>query len=204
MLPRVCLFSTLLLTLLAIGCESRTPTSKGCTPGATVACACQDGRNGAQTCVDDGSRFGTCRCSDPVAQQDAYADTSADVQTAPAAIDADALDVPVSFQDTPTGSPDAGQSGDQGEGAHADAGTSVTDVLDAASSTSDLFDVIHCPEPRCEAEGLIGCSPTDTAQRVCRADPVTGCLRWTMDMRCTDNNPCTEDECVVGVFRPAF
>ena len=34
-----------------------------CVAGATVACTCDDGLAGAQTCVDDGSGFGQCECA---------------------------------------------------------------------------------------------------------------------------------------------
>ena len=35
-----------------------------CTPGATMACACDGGASGTQTCVADGSASGPCVCSD--------------------------------------------------------------------------------------------------------------------------------------------
>ena len=34
-----------------------------CAPGAAIACACSDGKTGAQTCDSSGSRYGACDCS---------------------------------------------------------------------------------------------------------------------------------------------
>lgn len=57
---------TSLLTLgllLALGCAG---ASTRCTTGASVPCACTDGRSGAQVCGSDGA-FNTCVCKDATA-----------------------------------------------------------------------------------------------------------------------------------------
>jgi hypothetical protein len=36
-----------------------------CVPGRTLTCACPGGGTGAQTCSDDGQRFGICNCLPP-------------------------------------------------------------------------------------------------------------------------------------------
>jgi len=45
------------LALMLLGCNG----GSSCTPGASVACACSDGGQGAQTCRPDGT-FGDCQC----------------------------------------------------------------------------------------------------------------------------------------------
>lgn len=35
-----------------------------CTPGQPLACACADGADGVQTCLEDGSAYGPCACND--------------------------------------------------------------------------------------------------------------------------------------------
>ena len=57
----------LALSLVAgLGCgsdrRSSAPARNGCVVGATAACACTDGRMGAQVCQSD-RRFGPCACS---------------------------------------------------------------------------------------------------------------------------------------------
>ena len=34
-----------------------------CTPNASKDCTCTDGRNGAQTCLEDGSAYSACECT---------------------------------------------------------------------------------------------------------------------------------------------
>ncbi len=58
--------AALVLTLLAAGCS--TPDEGGdaqrvCAPGASQACACNDGRAGAQVCDEAGARFDACECA---------------------------------------------------------------------------------------------------------------------------------------------
>ena len=36
-----------------------------CVPGQSVACACTDGRSGAQLCATDGRAYGPCQCTQP-------------------------------------------------------------------------------------------------------------------------------------------
>jgi hypothetical protein len=50
--------------LALAGCE----TKSGCTPGASVACACVDGTIGAQSCRPDGT-FDVCVCAMPINNQ---------------------------------------------------------------------------------------------------------------------------------------
>lgn len=109
-----------LLGALLAGCES---DAGGCTPGASVACACEDGRTGAQRCGDD-RRLGECRCLDrdgaapdgiavdvaadarPV--EDAALDAATDATTPDAAMDATTTDAATdattvdAVTDTPT------------------------------------------------------------------------------------------------------
>ena len=61
--------STVALVFLSVfevigvfGCSRSTPSAT-CVPGATEECACIGGRNGAQTCLHDGT-FGPCQCED--------------------------------------------------------------------------------------------------------------------------------------------
>ena len=42
---------------LVVGCSE-----KICEPGKSESCACTDGGDGAQVCLDDGSGWGTCEC----------------------------------------------------------------------------------------------------------------------------------------------
>lgn len=44
------------------GTQNSGGNSNGCMPGASQACACVDGRMGAQVCSDDG-KLGECKCS---------------------------------------------------------------------------------------------------------------------------------------------
>ncbi len=46
------------LTALAIGCGAG---GQRCTPGQSIACACSDGRSGAQVCEGDGT-YAACEC----------------------------------------------------------------------------------------------------------------------------------------------
>ena len=48
--------------LALVGCAS--DPLPLCTPGQTSVCACPDGGSGAQICLSDGSRFGTCLCDE--------------------------------------------------------------------------------------------------------------------------------------------
>ncbi|MFW6031068.1 MAG: hypothetical protein ACOC9T_00635 [Myxococcota bacterium] len=48
------------LGLLGLGCEEE--GGERCTPGESVACACPEGKDGAQVCQEDGT-FGACECS---------------------------------------------------------------------------------------------------------------------------------------------
>jgi hypothetical protein len=41
------------------------PPAHACIPGESVACACSDGRMGAQVCMADGSGYEACVCSQP-------------------------------------------------------------------------------------------------------------------------------------------
>jgi hypothetical protein len=46
-------------------CGGEAPPEPLCTPGASVACTCADGRSGAQTCNAEGTGLGLCRCAEP-------------------------------------------------------------------------------------------------------------------------------------------
>jgi len=41
-------------------------TDTACDPGKSQGCSGSDGRNGSQTCSDDGDKFGTCECTGTV------------------------------------------------------------------------------------------------------------------------------------------
>jgi hypothetical protein len=41
------------------------PAPPVCTPGASLACTCVDGRAGAQVCSADGAALGACVCAAP-------------------------------------------------------------------------------------------------------------------------------------------
>ena len=78
------------LIALCVACSSSAPTSPtGCLAGASLPCACTDGRAGAQVCGDDG-RLGACVC------------TSDDASVADVAMP----DVPVAMPDVPVATPD--------------------------------------------------------------------------------------------------
>ena len=51
-----------LLTCMALAGCSKAP-AKNCTPGASTACACADGKAGAQLCSADGSQLAPCGCA---------------------------------------------------------------------------------------------------------------------------------------------
>ena len=55
---------------LLVSCSSNDDPARACVPGATQACVCTDGRNGAQTCNGGGGGFDACVCT-----ADAGADT---------------------------------------------------------------------------------------------------------------------------------
>lgn len=94
--------SLLLASLAAMGlaCTSAPTTSpQGCLPGASLACACTDGRTGAQVCGDDG-RLSPCVCTGGDASTTLPDATSSDV---PVSVDAPlGVDVPAS-PDAPVG-----------------------------------------------------------------------------------------------------
>lgn len=50
----------------AHGCAKSGSAQEGvlCTPGEQVACACPGDKKGVQICLDDGSGYGSCECSD--------------------------------------------------------------------------------------------------------------------------------------------
>lgn len=55
------------LLLLAPACDSAGETETanmmaGCVPGESIACACENGLDGAQACADDGLSFAECIC----------------------------------------------------------------------------------------------------------------------------------------------
>ena len=54
---RLVLVPTVLISLLLAGCPE-----KECAPGATQACVCAGGADGAQICADDGMSWGPCDC----------------------------------------------------------------------------------------------------------------------------------------------
>ncbi|MFO0649019.1 MAG: glycoside hydrolase family 6 protein [Polyangiales bacterium] len=100
--------SLLLASLAAMGlaCTSAPSTApQGCLPGASLACACTDGRTGAQVCGDDG-RLSPCVCTGGDASMTLPDATPSDVPPsvdAPQSIDAPpSVDAPVS-PDAPVG-----------------------------------------------------------------------------------------------------
>ena len=56
----ICSILPLFLLLLESGCSEK---GTACTPGATQQCFCTSGKKGAQTCDDNGSKWGKCTCS---------------------------------------------------------------------------------------------------------------------------------------------
>lgn len=50
------------LVVVACGADE----TRACTPGVTRSCACIDGRAGVQSCIGDGSGFGSCECAAPM------------------------------------------------------------------------------------------------------------------------------------------
>lgn len=69
MSPRNCLTFALVLALAACAPQLE-DDSKGngqstCAPGATQACVCSNGNNGAQSCAEDGSAWQACSCAGP-------------------------------------------------------------------------------------------------------------------------------------------
>ena len=88
------------LIALCVACSSGSPTSSpGCLVGASLACACTDGRAGAQVC-GDAARLGPCVCTAgdaslvPADVATLDAPTSPDVPAPP--------DVPAATPDVPT------------------------------------------------------------------------------------------------------
>jgi hypothetical protein len=61
----IILLATIASGLASVGCgPSPTPSpSRACTPGASIACTCSDGRPGSQICNSAGSELGQCTCS---------------------------------------------------------------------------------------------------------------------------------------------
>ena len=60
-----------LIAIAACGDSGGTgDTTEGCTPGATQACVCTNGTDGAQTCASDGQSFGQCECTAELANCD--------------------------------------------------------------------------------------------------------------------------------------
>ncbi|MBK6531806.1 MAG: VCBS repeat-containing protein [Deltaproteobacteria bacterium] len=94
---------TLTLTLMVVGCGDPLNPAPGpaCVDGMSVACACVDGRTGAQVCLPEG-RFGPCLCVQPDAATDSpIADVTAGDQGADAPLpDVGSSDVPT--LDVPT------------------------------------------------------------------------------------------------------
>jgi hypothetical protein len=72
-------FLTLAALASLVGCSSGGTSSAAasttgggtCVPGASVACACIDGRMGAQQCQADGRSFGACFCIGPASSSSA-------------------------------------------------------------------------------------------------------------------------------------
>lgn len=65
---------SVVVALLAAGCgddgkcDAGAPAATSdaiCEAGKSEACACEDGTMGAQTCADDGAKWGACACSPP-------------------------------------------------------------------------------------------------------------------------------------------
>ena len=63
MTARVCVVVTCLALALLAGCGSRNPLST-CVPGASIACTCPTGQQGAQTCASAGT-YSVCACATP-------------------------------------------------------------------------------------------------------------------------------------------
>ena len=93
MVARLCVVLSCLSLLVLGGCSSGSQAPK-CVPGASVACACPMGQQGAQTCNSAGT-FGVCSCSvsNPV-------DAAPDLATA-------APDLATASQPGPEAQPDA-------------------------------------------------------------------------------------------------
>ena len=68
--------------LVTSACEKSAP--RACAPGASQACACPDGRQGAQSCKTDGASFGECACTATAPAASAAAAPGAAVVPAPA------------------------------------------------------------------------------------------------------------------------
>src|ERR1035437_9639232 len=57
-----CILVSCLLGIILGACTSVSQNSGTCVPGASVACACSSGQQGAQTCTSAGT-FATCVCT---------------------------------------------------------------------------------------------------------------------------------------------
>ena len=63
-MPPVLRTPTLILVVLGLGgCVAGCPTDSVCEPGETQDCVCTDGRDGAQSCAEDGESWGECACT---------------------------------------------------------------------------------------------------------------------------------------------
>jgi hypothetical protein len=79
----------LLALFLVVGCSSsEDATLSQCVPGASQACACTDGKSGAQKCNAAGT-FDACVCTGTDASVDTGADLDASTDTAPPLCDED-------------------------------------------------------------------------------------------------------------------
>lgn len=138
--------SLLSLSALLAAC-SPSPIPTVCRTGETLACTCEDGRSGAQSCVDDGSRFDACVCAgegEGEGEPDAGRPDAGAVDAGPAEADAGAGDAGPGLEDGGLAD-DAGL----GDGGPDDAGISY--VLPAACNGS-----VVTLEAAVPAEGSIG------------------------------------------------
>lgn len=58
---------TLFVGLNFLACDTGETPESSCVPGQEVACTCEDGAAGSQTCAEDGSAFNECICEEPLA-----------------------------------------------------------------------------------------------------------------------------------------
>ncbi len=170
---------------LAASCEAPPAApdagSPRCIPGMSAACACDDGRSGAQSCLADGT-YGACTCADPdAAAGDASVDVSLDRATADGpGLDADdGADAPATdARDVPmdTGPTDAGLDAPTDRSVP-DASLDARPADAALDASPDARPVDAAPDVAPDAGPDAGCAVT-----ACDLRPPWssgGCTLWT-------------------------
>ena len=185
---------SLLVAILLIGstgCEDGAEESI-CVPGASVACVCQTGENGAQVCAPSGRAFEPCECLTESTRPPKTPGPDEDELP----IESDGEQTRRGLPGEETVPPDL-NAGDAIEGPPGGReGASDEELAGTLSRTRTMDQDPHLPR-ECDADGAV-CEMNGGQGRCVRGRCVSTGPGCTHHSDCDDSEPCTVDLCATG------